>query len=84
MTEYPPIHAPSRPDWSCTACADAWPCNTRKLQLRDLFQDNTAGLVNYLAQYLTDANLELGHLSSVEVSERFVDWCAPGAGRATA
>jgi len=75
MAEYPALHAPSRPDWSCIACAEPWPCLTRKLQLRELFPDNRSGLVGYLTPYLADANVELGQLSTIEVTERFVGWC---------
>lgn len=75
MVDYPPIHAPSRPDWSCTACGDEWPCPTRKRQLVELFPGNVRGLVGYMTPYLVDANVELSHLSTTQVTERFVGWC---------
>jgi len=48
---------------------------TRKRQLRELFQDNDAGLVGYLAQYLVDATGDLEQLSTIEVTDRLVGWC---------
>lgn len=80
MPDYPPIHAPARPGWRCVACGEAWPCPTRKRQLRDLFQDNSAGLVGYMSRYLTDAAVDLGRLSIIAVTERFVGWCARPSG----
>jgi hypothetical protein len=75
MPDYPPIHAPARPDWLCVTCGDPWPCPVRKRQLRELFQDNIPGLVGNMSQYLTDATGDLGRLSVIEVTERFVGWC---------
>lgn len=76
MAEYPAIHAPTRPDWTCTACGDEWPCRTRKRQLTELFQDNTVGLINYLTPYLADANMDLRELTTVKLAKRFLGWCA--------
>lgn len=73
---YPPLHAPARPEWSCLACAEPWPCRTRRGQLRELFQDNLPALVSYLIKYLTEAVAELDHLGTAEIMERFVGWCA--------
>ena len=75
VAEYPALHGPARPEWVCIACRDDWPCVTRKRQLRELFQDNDAGLVGYLAQYLVDATGDLEQLSTIEVTDRLVGWC---------
>ncbi|SDY93687.1 hypothetical protein SAMN05444365_104222 [Micromonospora pattaloongensis] len=76
MGDYPALHAPSRPDWACTVCGDEWPCPTRKRQLVELFGGNVRALVGYLRPYLVVANTELGRLSTRQVVERFIGWCA--------
>jgi hypothetical protein len=75
VPDYPAIHAPYRPEWLCLACGADWPCPTRKRQLCELFAGEPGGIVRYLASYLVDANTDLGHLSTIEVTDRFVGWC---------
>jgi hypothetical protein len=76
MAEYPVIHGPSRPDWTCVACDDPWPCIIRKRQLKELCQCNIRTMVNYMMPYLRDAQEELVGISTAEVADRFVNWCS--------
>lgn len=79
MPDYPAIHAPYRPAWSCLACGEEWPCLTRRRQLCELFGGEPGGIARYLAAYLVDATADLGHLSTIEVRDRFLGWCGkPG------
>jgi hypothetical protein len=43
--------------------------------LCELFGGEAGGIVRYLAAYLVDATADLGHLSTIEVRDRFLGWC---------
>lgn len=75
MTDYPPLHGPSRPEWTCVVCAEPWPCLVRKRQLRELCQGDVRALVRYLGPYLSVARTEIEGATADEVTERFVGWC---------
>lgn len=74
MTDAPAVHAPDRPDWSCRACGQEWPCIVRKRQLKYLYQGNPVGLGNQLRVLLRQARDELPALAEEELAERFVRW----------
>ncbi|MEU8190835.1 hypothetical protein [Micromonospora sp. WMMD712] len=76
MTDYPALHGPSRPDWNCLVCGDPWPCLTRKRQLKELCRCNVRTLVRYLTSYLPDAHAEITGMSSADITDRIVGWCA--------
>ncbi|MEV1288330.1 hypothetical protein [Micromonospora sp. NPDC049679] len=75
MAEYPPIHAPLRPSWLCTACGEEWPCITRKRQLKELLRCDVQRLRRYMHPYVPIALVELDELDEARVHERFVSWC---------
>lgn len=74
MAEYPPIHAPLRPGWLCTACGEEWPCITRKRQLKELLRCDVQRLRRYMHPYLLLALAELD-VTEVQAHKRFVAWC---------
>ncbi|MGW4467143.1 hypothetical protein [Micromonospora sp. NPDC004704] len=74
MTDGPAIHVAARPDWSCRACGQEWPCIVRKRQLKYLYQGNPIGLENQLHLLLRQAREELPALTDEELAERFVRW----------
>jgi hypothetical protein len=43
--------------------------------LTELFPDNLRELLGYLTPHLVDATRDIGHLSTMEVTDRFVGWC---------
>nr|MDT0662261.1 flavin reductase [Micromonospora sp. DSM 115978] len=75
MTEYEPLHGPSRPGWTCVSCGDEWPCGSRKRQLRELFEGSRASLANYMSGYLKDAIVDLDGLAPEQVFNRMLGWC---------
>ena len=75
MADLPALHGPSRPDWNCVACGAEWPCITRKRQVRELFAGDRGRMVTYMSAYLLDAHADLGHLSTIAISDRIVGWC---------
>ncbi|WP_329103693.1 hypothetical protein OG792_27540 [Micromonospora sp. NBC_01699] len=74
MTEVPAVHVPARPDWSCRACGQEWPCIVRKHQLKYLYQGNPAGLGRQLRLLLRQAREDLPALTDEQLAERFVYW----------
>ncbi|SCF11220.1 hypothetical protein GA0070558_12922 [Micromonospora haikouensis] len=76
MADCPAPHSPSRPDWNCRACGEPWPCLTRKRQLKELCHCNIRTLTRYMSDYLRDAREEIVGVSTAEITERFVGWCA--------
>lgn len=74
VTDVAAVHAPSRPDWSCRACGQEWPCTIRKRQLKYLYQGNPVRLGNQLRSLLDQARDELPALTEEELTERFVTW----------
>lgn len=74
MTDVTATHTPSRPDWSCTACRQEWPCILRKRQLKYLYQGNPVELGNQLRSLPERARPELPALSEEALADRFVGW----------
>jgi hypothetical protein len=75
MGDFPPLHGPARPAWTCLACGEPWPCPVRKRQLKELCRCDVRLLVNYMTPYLRDARVEIVDLNLAEITELFVGWC---------
>jgi hypothetical protein len=70
-------HIPARPNWMCTACAEAWPCVAKRARLLEEHADAPASLRVLMAMRLADAAGDLGSTLAVELHSRFLGW-VPG------
>jgi hypothetical protein len=70
-------HTAERPDWTCRACGDPWPCAPAKVELTEDYRRFPSSLVVYLAAHLTDAidDLAAGRGGiPPDLYDRFVGW----------
>jgi hypothetical protein len=71
------IHSPARPAWTCTVCADTWPCATRQRELLGEFDGARVSLTLYLAELFLDACADLPAAPAGALHQRFLGWVPP-------
>ncbi len=73
MTE----HAAVRPSWTCTGCASAWPCHTRRQQLTAEYDGAVVALSLYMVICFVEASADLPHATVGVLYQRFLGWVRP-------
>lgn len=77
--EFRSDHMFLRPEWTCRACSNPWPCATVRLHLLAFFTDEDNRIrydrvFRYLAPRLVDAIPDLPNGSSHDLHYRFLGW----------
>jgi hypothetical protein len=67
-------HQPRRPQWSCRACGDAWPCAPARKLLSEAHQQNPEALAMQLVRLTGPAATDLGKPTPALLYIRFVAW----------
>jgi len=73
MTE----HAAVRPTWTCTGCASAWPCQTRRQQLTAEYDGAVVALSLYMVICFVEVSADLPHATVGVLYQRFLGWVRP-------
>ncbi|MER7333965.1 MULTISPECIES: hypothetical protein [unclassified Micromonospora] len=67
-------HSPMAPTWTCSGCAQDWPCVTQQQQLRQEFHGSAAALGLYLGSCFAAAIHDLPTVPQDQLRRRFLDW----------
>ncbi|MGI5212916.1 hypothetical protein [Plantactinospora sp. CA-290183] len=67
-------HGPVRPLWRCGGCGAAWPCPTRKRELRAEFDGAPVSLGLYLGAQFVRAARDLPRSPAGALHRRFLGW----------
>jgi hypothetical protein len=67
-------HRPMAPTWDCAGCGDAWPCRTRRLELRAEFDGTRVSLGVYMSRFFIAAAQDLPYAPSGWLHHRFLGW----------
>ncbi|WP_422734978.1 flavin reductase [Micromonospora sp. WMMD558] len=73
------MHLPIRPDWTCAACGDLWPCPTRRRQLTAHYHQTPVSLMVYLIGFFVEACQDLPGVPAGMLHQRFLAWPAATA-----
>ncbi|GAB3161056.1 hypothetical protein GCM10027290_67750 [Micromonospora sonneratiae] len=68
------MHNPTRPYWTCAACADPWPCHTRRRELRAEYDGALISLSVCLAGFFVEASIDLDYVPAGWLHNRFLGW----------
>ncbi|GGJ74142.1 hypothetical protein GCM10010123_00100 [Pilimelia anulata] len=66
------LHHALRPRWTCGACADPWPCPTRRRQLAAEYAGARVSLMLYLTGCFVAACEDLPHATVGDLYRRFL------------
>lgn len=66
-------HSPLQPSWTCSACAEQWPCETRRAAFLADFEGRRSQLRALLGCFLIDAAADLV-VPIEDLHTRFVSW----------
>lgn len=67
-------HRPVSGSWECVGCGSAWPCRTRRLQLRAEFDGTRVSLSIYMSRFFVAAAQDLPYVPSGQLHHRFLGW----------
>jgi hypothetical protein len=68
------LHNPVRPSWTCSGCADPWPCHNRRLELLAQFDGALTVLaLNMYVQFLVAAD-DMPDAPCGPIVNRFTGW----------
>jgi hypothetical protein len=72
-------HNARRPEWTCRACGEEWPCVPRRQELlaEIATHGETAATLVYLAVQMTQACTDLPGLTAGQMHDRFLGWARP-------
>jgi hypothetical protein len=69
-------HQPIRPQWTCSADADAWPCTLVRTVLTQYYRDDHQALARHMLLVVARAAEDLG-VGPASLYWRFVRWSLP-------
>jgi hypothetical protein len=67
-------HRPVARNWDCAGCGAAWPCRTRRLELRAEFDGTRVSLSIYMSRFFIAAAQDLPYIASGQLHHRFLGW----------
>jgi hypothetical protein len=67
-------HRPRRPQWSCRACGEAWPCAPAQKLLSEAYHQNPEALAAHLVRLTGLAAADLSEPVPASLYGRFVAW----------
>jgi hypothetical protein len=70
-------HTAVRPAWTCSACAQEWPCSSARDELAEEYGNRRVNLAVYMAIQLGHAAGELTATTPTQLYERFIAWTRP-------
>jgi hypothetical protein len=71
-------HTPIRPNWTCVACGDDWPCEVRRRQLTAEYDRAPVSLSLLMSGYFVEAADDLRNVPAGDLYLRFFGWLGAG------